>query len=210
MELGLGSPPQVRGKRRSNTRYRQVGRITPAGAGKTVQYGNAQRRKQDHPRRCGENAFLVFGFSFPSGSPPQVRGKLMSVHTPMPRFRITPAGAGKTISVTKLQALMRDHPRRCGENFCDSFPHHPCRGSPPQVRGKLPPLSQICRHDKDHPRRCGENQNFPQAHRSISGSPPQVRGKLTEFRHPPCSPRITPAGAGKTLKRSFRNQPFCS
>ena len=29
-----------------------------------------------------------------------------------------------------------DHPRRCGENFSDSFADNSEEGSPPQVRGK--------------------------------------------------------------------------
>ena len=103
-------------------------------------------------------------------------------------------------------------------------------GSPPQVRGK-----QCCatcgnyergitpagagktvirrkKNDKtkDHPRRCGENIRSILCRPINQGSPPQVRGKLRLFLLFGMFKRITPAGAGKTLKRSFRNQPFCS
>ena len=71
----LGSPPQVRGKPPSLYKNTQRRRITPAGAGKTQMKPCCIHRRQDHPRRCGENAFKrKLGFLSP-GSPPQVRGK---------------------------------------------------------------------------------------------------------------------------------------
>ena len=51
----LGSPPQVRGKRRTNSSEVKETRITPAGAGKTRPQRQAQCQRRDHPRRCGEN-----------------------------------------------------------------------------------------------------------------------------------------------------------
>ena len=51
-------------------------------------------------------------------------------------FRITPAGAGKTLH-TKVPVLtIWDHPRRCGENFLFKRILFARIGSPPQVRGK--------------------------------------------------------------------------
>ena len=124
----------------------------------------------------------------------------------------------------------KDHPRRCGENLPKSSRKVLYRGSPPQVRGKLY-VGVICVRDwgitpagagktavcphvqtmrEDHPRRCGENLPFRGFLPRQMGSPPQVRGK--QFLYPVILMKagITPAGAGKTLKRSFRNQPFCS
>ena len=73
---GAGSPPQVRGKQGACINQRRYQRITPAGAGKTVRVYVAKSGSTDHPRRCGENSFLIY-FSKPiAGSPPQVRGKL--------------------------------------------------------------------------------------------------------------------------------------
>ena len=71
------------------------------------------------------------------GSPPQVRGKL-TVHLEIVTVtRITPAGAGKTPPKGKQKSILRDHPRRCGENY-DFTEFNIVRvGSPPQVRGKL-------------------------------------------------------------------------
>ena len=133
----LGSPPQVRGKLRAVHRDfvavedhpRRCGencadvpvqtgakRITPAGAGKTRLQQRAQCQRRDHPRRCGENsAWGCIEYAHP-GSPPQVRGKLPSSIASSILYRITHAGAGKTIlEQNPLQELI---------------------GSPPQVRGK--------------------------------------------------------------------------
>ena len=52
-------------------------------------------------------------------------------------LRITPAGAGKTLTDFFGVNFHQDHPRRCGENqdFFSGFGL--TAGSPPQVRGKL-------------------------------------------------------------------------
>ena len=50
-----GSPPRMRGKLSATPHCRIQGRITPAGAGKTIYYLIAGHLTWDHPRRCGEN-----------------------------------------------------------------------------------------------------------------------------------------------------------
>ena len=133
-----------------------------------------------------------------TGSPPQVRGKL-HVHslqlislritpagagkTPqidnldIPNPRITPAGAGKTIPAAIGCHRVKDHPRRCGENYWRQLRCLCWAGSPPQVRGKHADTEEPPSADgitpagagktftvfymriliQDHPRRCGEN-----------------------------------------------------
>ena len=51
----LGSPPQVRGKLNIINYTLMSGRITPAGAGKTLLLPLKLSACRDHPRRCGEN-----------------------------------------------------------------------------------------------------------------------------------------------------------
>ena len=164
------------------------------------------------------------------GSPPQVRGKPHHTQFIRIKLRITPAGAGKTICDSVNRFCIWDHPRRCGENANRKIKSRESQGSPPQVRGKqkiklgqdyaigITPagagktpftLTSIIR-SQDHPRRCGENQVVFGRRIRGPGSPPQVRGKQLKQHCTECCARITPAGAGKTLKRSFRNQPFCS
>ena len=53
---------------------------------------------QDHPRRCGENKEAQAIKVLCTGSPPQVRGKLVHSINAVVRAGITPAGAGKTLT----------------------------------------------------------------------------------------------------------------
>ena len=88
----------MRGKRR-HPQYRICAvRITPAGAGKTLLLLLCSLLFQDHPRRCGENGDLHLWNNGFRGSPPQVRGKRKNPLAVYSRYRITPAGAGKTYS----------------------------------------------------------------------------------------------------------------
>ena len=170
----------MRGKPASRDKQGSGRRITPAGAGKTRCLHQPAAVSTDHPRRCGENSFLIY-FSKPiAGSPPQVRGKHYPSKNRFPYYRITPAGAGKTYYRRMVQLRLQDHPRRCGEN--DSLKKHIAEiaGSPPQVRGKrysdvfsrpslritpagagkTPNATVAEKYAQDHPRRCGENQVF--------------------------------------------------
>ena len=198
MRLWTGSPPQVRGKPPRCRRKSPMTRIPPAGAGKTVVIRRRFALAWDHPRRCGENEMQVITARVSEGSPPQVRGKRRGYTYSLHQKRITPAGAGKTVT--------------------DTYHPHIHAGSPPQVRGKQ--AAESCqaamlritpagagktfriplavRPSKDHPRRCGENLSAIFRAAPDLGSPPQVRGKLVlSFSSPPYY-RITPAGAGKT------------
>ena len=133
----LGSPPQVRGKLVGCGLKNRVGRITPAGAGKTVLRGLQHRERKDHPRRCGENRLHQSCPRRSRGSPPQVRGKRAVVDAAHVSVGITPAGAGKTGAGLCGRRQPEDHPRRCGENLFFRCFAPRAVGSPPQVRGKL-------------------------------------------------------------------------
>ena len=112
-----GSPPQVRGKRKTNRGSFATFGITPAGAGKTSGFANNVDEARDHPRRCGENAAETPSIRCTNGSPPQVRGK--------------------HFALAEISMLVMDHPRRCGENLPSVSEPQIGTGSPPQVRGKL-------------------------------------------------------------------------
>ena len=51
--------------------------------------------------------------------------------------RITPAYAGKSITVTCDITAPRDHPRLCGEKLQDTADFTRVAGSPPPMRGKV-------------------------------------------------------------------------
>ena len=132
----LGSPPQVRGKLSTQNVIPLSNRITPAGAGKTVQRSCSAATARDHPRRCGENAYPDTARRTAPGSPPQVRGKHLDSVFRRGVRGITPAGAGKTKPSAPDIVLTEDHPRRCGENAIKLGKDVVTQGSPPQVRGK--------------------------------------------------------------------------
>ena len=159
-----------------------------------------------------------------------MRGKRNPTYEDFGEDRITPADAGKTCLCWALRRNYWDHPRGCGENSLANRAESVTAGSPPRMRGKQgfyssPKLffgitpadagktlsrTSLQRQAWDHPRGCGENLYKQSLTRCRRGSPPRMRGKLTQTALTGHSPGITPADAGKTLKRSFRNQPFCS
>ena len=156
-------------------------RITPAHAGKTLQYALQHRAVQDHPRGCGENSWYTFCMGQRPGSPPRMRGKPLFSALGGNNSRITPADAGKTASSIRASASSADHPRGCGENFDGLIIHPKQIGSPPRMRGKqyiaalVRKLFRITPADAgktlllfrwvivcpDHPRGCGENKHTP-------------------------------------------------
>ena len=104
------------------------------------------------------------------------------------------------------------------------------KGSPPHGRGKAarprPRLAKFritpawagkrfrqklqCSSSWDHPRMGGEKSTGYLGAPYPVGSPPHGRGKVTLPRRPPAAAGITPAWAGKRLKRSHRSGIFIS
>ena len=156
-----GSPPQVRGKLRLRCDIGSACRITPAGAGKTVKISDQRQSREDHPRRCGENARQIAYIHGGAGSPPQVRGKLRFSRTAATLTRITPAGAGKTACHLRFSKCNQDHPRRCGENVFIAFVQGYYEGSPPQVRGKLYKAAEILGVERITPAGAGKTTSLP-------------------------------------------------
>ncbi len=74
-------------------------RITPAHAGKTSLIIWRFSICKDHPRACGENGLIPKFNRFIQGSPPRMRGKHENPSKRATATRITPAHAGKTISL---------------------------------------------------------------------------------------------------------------
>ena len=115
-----------------------------------------------------------------------------------------------------------DHPRVCGEKNDRRVQHTGAMGSPPRMRGKALVLvlaivnqritpayagkSRLSarRPDahRDHPRVCGEKSTTRAAGSILPGSPPRMRGKAARAVCDDVAAGITPAYAGKRLKRS--------
>ena len=146
------------------------------------------------------------------------------------RSGITPAWAGKSFCNVPCNISIGDHPRVGGEKSRKSAPARRWTGSPPRGRGKadrasggLPfrgitpawagkrqsgvPLRTI---ESDHPRVGGEKHLSGTTDNRPQGSPPRGRGKALEGVALSAAHGITPAWAGKRLKRSHRSGIFIS
>ena len=150
--------------------------ITPAYAGKSYSLALFLGLHRDHPRVCGEKVLKDIKKAAAVGSPPRMRGKALEVSTWLVLPRITPAYAGKSGASVGRLAVVRDHPRVCGEKAVATRGSVAAQGSPPRMRGKGQPGRRglqvagitpayagkrvmqhpVKRGDGDHPRVCGE------------------------------------------------------
>ena len=216
-----GSPPRMRGKLTGSQHSLHRTGITPAHAGKTVRTARPSTRRRDHPRACGENPLASRKAMLKEGSPPRMRGKRSTTFPRAMCTGITPAHAGKTSCFPRTPRPDRDHPRACGENAICLPGTKPPVGSPPRMRGKHDLLLLLRTHvgitpahagktkrkpklfglSGDHPRACGENTPVSISVKLEAGSPPRMRGKQSDLFHLFHPLGITPAHAGKTLRK---------
>ena len=115
---------------------------------------------------------------------------------------ITPAHAGKrNCGSNDALRTMGSPPHMRGKVRQGRLPSHP-RGITPAHAGKRDADVIYFTGGKDHPRTCGEKPIQGHYDTSSVGSPPHMRGK--GHRRPKSRGwmRITPAHAGKRLKRS--------
>ncbi len=92
----------------------------------------------------------------------------------------------------------------CGEKSIKTRCSRKMLGSPPRVRGKAVVRPPLHANTWDHPRVCGEKVAITITNRSGWGSPPRVRGKADNGNGGQSKPGITPACAGKSLRRTRR------
>ena len=164
------------------------------------------------------------------GSPPRGRGKETVDITEWPTNRITPAWAGKSACAVICVVVVWDHPRVGGEK--QRMPRRTDKqmGSPPRGRGKAMSVWSVSKFSRitpawagksaggvlvlgagrDHPRVGGEKIFSAKPLPACLGSPPRGRGKGIERQCAEEYGRITPAWAGKRLKRSHRSGIFIS
>ena len=196
--------------------------ITPAYAGKRRDVVKCWAALGDHPRVCGEKLTFKQLYVLMMGSPPRMRGKGGHLLAAQVSFGITPAYAGKRTQTMGKPSPGWDHPRVCGEKS-QAWPSRPqAAGSPPRMRGKgtgrkrscllcrITPAyaGKSCCQDlqparrRDHPRVCGEKDTAGSLDAVRVGSPPRMRGKAHDLFRQATKMGITPAYAGKRLKRS--------
>ena len=197
----------MRGKARARSSGSPRPRITPAYAGKRARPKTPPLTPRDHPRMCGEKSSRITWKFSCRGSPPRMRGKVYLAAC--------------------LDLVPVDHPRVCGEKSSMLWVTGCCKGSPPRMRGKdylrnavfvLLGITPACAGKRgtacwpcpprwDHPRMCGEKLMVHPCLRLKLGSPPHVRGKAAAGIMCPVCGGITPAYAGKRLKRSRSTVP---
>ena len=151
-----------------------------------------------------------------------MRGKEQETKAHSQRPGITPAYAGKSSTRKWREERARDHPRVCGEKNRGNNLKEDKMGSPPRMRGKEKginfPASKVgitpayagkstpsLSHRgslRDHPRVCGEKARTLIVQNEPQGSPPRMRGKAFLRQCGYSLVGITPAYAGKRLKRS--------
>ena len=213
-----GSSPRGRGKHRRIPRLRWTGRLIPAWAGKTCRPGPQSRRPWAHPRVGGENLKVSALPPATAGSSPRGRGKPPDRWCFPLVYRLIPAWAGKTPSLSPRLSQDGAHPRVGGENPKHSHPGQQARGSSPRGRGKhghveddtgqcrlIPAWAgkTWTRGNADAPRRAhprvgGENRRQRRPQFRPSGSSPRGRGKRWRNHGYESLPRLIPAWAGKT------------
>ena len=131
-----GSPPLARGKEHGPVPGRRPAGITPACAGKSMNFSFLLAFYRDHPRLRGEKlAVRRFAISC-IGSPPLARGKEALASFTFNCGGITPACAGKSVVISDGRFSGQDHPRLRGEKTCVRSSRVIYRGSPPLARGK--------------------------------------------------------------------------
>ena len=168
---------------------------------------------------CGEKCDIKNIVARAAGSPPRMRGKAFPPLGGVLYQGITPAYAGKSLSLMFCQKSTPDHPRVCGEKMMKAGSNCAMLGSPPRMRGKgfcgikthrhtgITPAyagkrerNQLSRIKSwDHPRVCGEKHTLAIASGLTTGSPPRMRGKGKNANRTERAARITPAYAGKSI-----------
>ena len=213
-----GSSPRLRGTHRGAHLGESLAGIIPALAGNTSVSSHCGYPRGDHPRACGEHAFCACVGVAGSGSSPRLRGThVQNLHGEL-LFGIIPALAGNTFNERTYWAILRDHPRACGEHSVGTPPDGWGLGSSPRLRGTrgvamlagaaygiIPALagntrfhSTQCCVTRDHPRACGEHILGRSTRPIVLGSSPRLRGTLCQFFSVWACRGIIPALAGNT------------
>ena len=148
-----------------------------------------------------------------------MRGKVLGLVVNPDGERITPAHAGKSMTLPSIANIRGDYPRACGEKHSATVWLGCAVGLPPRMRGKVNHLLsrghangitpahagkscsavKKCRIKKDYPRACGEKTGATINQLRQAGLPPRMRGKAEKVSETGKAVGITPAHAGKRL-----------
>ena len=107
-----------------------------------------------------------------------MRGKAAFVAFNIVTIRITPAYAGKRFFIFRSAAVVRDHPRLCGEKCTWQKNQAPPVGSPPPMRGKEYTVGVLSANPRITPAYAGKSDRVIVEKVIFEGSPPPMRGKV--------------------------------
>ena len=192
--------------------------IIPARAGFTRASSCANLGPMDHPRSRGVYPPLCLVVAACVGSSPLARGLLHRDGVAAYLYRIIPARAGFTPSVSAHRRERRDHPRSRGVYILPRLSPRTIRGSSPLARGLLIGEKEPCtargiiparagftymrrrgaRRSRDHPRSRGVYTIRTAQKNYDRGSSPLARGLPREAYYDVVAQGIIPARAGFT------------
>ena len=170
-------------------------RNTPARAGPAPLDESCSTPISEHPCPCGACGDRVPGSWSGFGTPLPVRCLRDSSTRALHSGRIAHARAGPVVREHLHHSRIAEHLRSCGACRPRRWPEGWCRGTPPPVRGLLPPAMPwvptswntparagpvLCRLKpcllREHPRPCWACVLSPEEIVQIAGPPPPVRG----------------------------------
>ena len=196
-----GSSPRMRGTHSANSLRNPWSGIIPAYAGNTSHQHAERRSAWDHPRVCGEHHGSGLYSGCAAGSSPRMRGTHRRGTRSETAQGIIPAYAGNTSQCAALRALLRDHPRVCGEHWLPSCSRLSNWGSSPRMRGTPKRTPPPPRPPRIIPAYAGNTSHILRWRGAIMGSSPRMRGtRLKGSYHMPTF-GIIPAYAGNTCPK---------
>ena len=125
----------MRGTLRRKLKDPTITGIIPADAGNTTTSDDSLCDCWDHPRGCGEHYGWAGGVDLSEGSSPRMRGTLTRGFSSAVDGGIIPADAGNTAFRHGMPVQLWDHPRGCGEHWCNGLAVSTTCGSSPRMRG---------------------------------------------------------------------------
>ena len=192
----------MQGKVSAHFRHFPARGITPACAGKSPSSFVLLLPVRDHPRVCGEKGNGATISQKCVGITPACAGKSLPAVLKCPPTRDHPRVCGAKRRVRSWRALLLGSPPRMRGKVVLSSENPLCRGITPAYAGKRRSIGRLSQPTRDHPRVCGEKCSSVRSASHRRGSPPRVRGKVCDLTIIRVHHGITPAYAGKRLKRS--------
>ena len=157
------------------------------------------RQRAGPQRICSRQKSIRSGTARDSFSQtPHMRGKAKGDEFGLGQTRITPACAGKSLTIPKLTTRSWDYPRVCGEKAAFTFDFPKEMGLPPRMRGKAVSNSRLKHPDRITPA-CAGKSGWRSCCPGCNRDHPRVCGEKLMNRVKHIDPhRITPAYAGKS------------